>query len=207
MGSAAQDALAASKAQAVHVGITGPGSIFGSLTGSNPGGGEFHDGWVSATKDRTEPADLDKVMAAQASAGSTAAAAVAPVVRSGFDGVYNGTYTGKQGPTKFKLTLWTQRENRTAGGQLLNTEIGGLITLYLPDGSGSTAYTSVLKGGVYIGTSRTLQVTSGRWEPPAPVELRMAGLRGRFEPDGGNDVRQISGYMLNSEVPGDSRCG
>src|ERR1017187_1642533 len=90
VGSAAQDALNASKAQAARVGIIGPGSINGSLTGSRPGSGEFICSRFNATKDRTESADLDKVMAAQASAGSTAAAAVAPVVRSSFDGVYNG---------------------------------------------------------------------------------------------------------------------
>src|ERR1019366_892776 len=91
-------------------------------------------------------ADLDKVMAAQASAGSTAAAAVAPVVRSSFDGVYNGTFADKQGPTRFKLTLWTKQENRGAGGVLINSTPAGVLTFYLAEGSGTNAYTCELTG-------------------------------------------------------------
>ena len=195
VGSGAQDAQAASKATAVHIGITGPGAIYGSMTGSNPGSGEFHIGWISATIDRAQSADLDKAMLSQGS-GTSTAVPVAPVVHPSFEGVYNGTYADKKGPIKFKLTLWLQRENRAAAGQLVSSDIGGLLTLYLPDASGSTAYTSVLKG-FYAATSRALQVTSGRWEPPAPVGLRMAGLQGQFDPDGGNNATQISGFMAD----------
>jgi len=196
VGSGAQAALAASNASAVHIGITGPGTIYGSMTGSRPGSGEFHVAWISGKMDRAESADLDKVMTAQAGGATTAVPAAAPLVRQSFEGVYNGNYAGKQGPTKFKLTVWTQRENRTAGGQLVNTEVAGLLTLYLPEGSGTKAYTSVLKG-IYT-LSQNLQVTSGRWEPPLTGNFRMAGLQGRFDPAGGNDVRQISGYMSDA---------
>ncbi len=191
VGSAAQDALGASKAQAVHVGITGPGSINGSLTGSNPGSGEFNCGWVSATKDRTESADLDKVMAAQASAGSTAAAAVAPVVRSSFDGVYNGAYTGKQGPTRFKLALWT-----------VNSNPAGVLTFYLSEGSGTNAYTCELTG-FYIPTNGTwpdrIQLRRTKWETQPPRALLFeAGMQGVFDPAGGNGAGQFSGYMSDA---------
>ncbi|HSU67949.1 MAG TPA: hypothetical protein VLJ39_13825 [Tepidisphaeraceae bacterium] len=153
----------------------------------------------AALRDKAESADLDKVMAAQASAAGAVSttAPAAPVVRRSYEGVYNGTYTGKQGPTKFKLTLWMQQENRTLEGELLNTNIGGLLTLYLPEGSGTKAYTSELTG-IYT-LSQILQVTSGRWEPPLPGNFRVAGFEGRFDPDGGNACRQISGYLANSK--------
>ncbi len=200
VGSAAQDALGASKAKAVHVGITGPGAIFGSLTGSNPGSGEFNCGWVSATKDRTGSADLDKVMAVQASAGSTAAAA-APVVGSSFDGVYNGTYTGKQGPTKFKLTLWT-KQNRSTGGALINTTPAGVLTFYLSEGSGTNAYTCELTG-FYVPAHDTqpdrIQLLRTKWETQPPRDLLFeAGMQGVFDPHGGNGVGQFSGYMSDA---------
>jgi len=152
----------------------------------------------AAVRDKAESADLDKVMAAQASAaiaGSTTAPA-APAARLGYEGVYNGTYTSKQGPTKFKLTLWMQQENRTLEGELLNTNIAGLLTLYLSEGSGTKTYTSVLKG-IYT-SSQNLQLTSGRWEPPLTGNFRMAGLQGRFDPHSGSDAKQISGYMSDA---------
>ena len=199
VGGGAQEALATSQASAVHIGITGPGTIYGSMTGTRPGSGEFHVGWISGKLDRAESADLDKIMLAQGSGATTAVPPTPPLVRQSFEGVYNGTYTGKQGPTKFKLTVWTQQENRTTDGQLVNTQIAGLLTLYLPDGSSSTAYTSVLKGIYTVGNgSGNLQVTSGRWEPPLTGNFRMAGLQGRFNPAGGNDSSQISGYMSDA---------
>jgi hypothetical protein len=163
---------------------------------SGPVHGQASVGFA-AVRDKAESADLDKVMMAQASAAiavSTTAPA-APVVRLSYEGVFNGTYTAKQGPTKFKLTLWMQHENRTLEGELLNTNIAGLLTLYLSEGSGTKAYTSVLTG-IYT-LSQNLQVTSGRWEPPLTGNFRMAGLQGRFNP-GGNDSSQISGYMSDA---------
>src|SRR5271169_3094231 len=50
MGSLALDTFDASKVKAVHVGITGPGSIVGSLTGLAPGSGVFNCGWLNATR-------------------------------------------------------------------------------------------------------------------------------------------------------------
>ena len=198
VGSAAQDALGASRAQAVHVGITGSGVINGSLTGSNPGSGEFNCGWVSATKDLTESADLDKVMAAQAGAGSTAAAAAVPVVRSSFDGVYNGTYTGREGPTRFKLTLWTQ-QNRSTGGVLINSTPAGVLTFYLSEGSGTNAYTCELTG-FYIPSNGTqpdrIQLSRTKWETQPPRDLLFeGGMLGVFDSAGGNGAGQFSGYM------------
>ncbi len=193
VGSAAQDALGASKAQAVHVGITGPGVITGSLTGSNPGSGEFNCGWVSATMDRTASTELDKIMAAQASAGSTAAATVAPVVRSSIDGVYNGTYTNKQGTTRFKLALWTKQEN---GG------LGGVLTFYLPEGSGTNTYTCELKGffiPAHGNQPDRIQLIRTKWEKQPPRDLLFeAGLEGVFDAHGNNGAGQYSGYMSDA---------
>src|SRR6476619_2384306 len=65
------------------------------------------------------------------------------------DGVYNGTYAGENGatPTKFKLTL-------TVEG---NGTLAGTFTLYVPDGSATTAYTCDVKGR-YIAPNRMVQV-------------------------------------------------
>jgi hypothetical protein len=193
VGSAAQDVLSASKAQAVHVGINGPGSIVGTVTG---GSGREQ---LSATRDRTESADLDKVMAAQASAGSSAVPAAA-VVRSSFDGVYNGTVTGKEGPTKFKLTLWTQSESRGTGGELVSSNIAGLLTLNLPEGSDTKAYTCELRGIYTLSQnaySQNFQLNIKRWEAPPPSNITGSGLAFKFDPDGGgHGVGQISGRTL-----------
>jgi uncharacterized protein with FMN-binding domain len=204
VGSAAQDALDASKAKAVHVGIIGPGSINGSLTGSNPGSGEFTCGRFNATKDPTESADLDKVMAAQASGAGVAstAAPAAPVVRPSYEGIYNGTYAGKQGPTKFKLTLWTKQENRGTGGALVNSNIAGVLTFYLSEGSSTNAYTCELTG-FYIPAHDTqpdrIQLGRTKWETQPPRDLLFeAGMVGVFDPDGGNGAGQFSGYMSDA---------
>ena len=150
-----------------------------------------------AVRDKAESADLDKVMAAQASvaiAVSTTAPA-APVVRRSYEGVYNGTYTAKQGPTKFKLTVWMQQENRNGEYNLVNTEVAGLLTLYVSEGSGTKAYTSELTG-IYT-LSQNLQLTTRRWEAPPPTN--MSGLQGKFDADGGgHGVAQISGYMSDA---------
>ena len=197
VGSGAQEALAASEASAVHIGITGPGTIYGSMTGTRPGSGEFHVAWISGKLDRAESADLDKIMLAQGSAARTTRRCPLPrpAVRQIFDGVYNGTYSGKHGPCIFKLTVWTQRENRATDGQLVNTEVAGLLTLYLPEGSGTKAYTSELTG-IYT-LSQNLQLISKRWDADLPSNFHMAGLQGRFDPDGGvnKPARQISGNM------------
>jgi len=51
----------ASKANALHVGITGSGAINGLMTGAP--GGEVTWGSLIATRDKAESADLEKVMA------------------------------------------------------------------------------------------------------------------------------------------------
>ncbi len=185
VGSAAQEALDASKANAVHVGINGPGSIVGMLTGRSS------HVQLSATKDRTASADLDKVMAAQASAGSSAAPA-ATVVRSNFDGVYNGTIIGKEGPTKFKLAMWTQSESRGSDGALVSSNIAGLLTLNLPEGSNTKAYTCELAALHYPDRNFVLQIK--RWEAPPPSDITGGALTFEFDPEGGgHGVGQISG--------------
>jgi len=155
----------------------------------------------AAVRDKAESADLDKVMAAQASAAvavSTTAPA-APVVRSSVDGVYNGAYTVKQGPTKFKLTLWTQQENRTLEGELININVAGVLTHYLSEGSGTNAYTCELKG-LYIPTNGTwpdqIQLVRTKWETKPPRDLLFeAGMQGVFDPHGNNGAGQFSGFM------------
>ena len=62
VGSGAQDALTASKAQTVQIGMNSPSSIVGALTRTDPQSGESNCGRFSATKDRTQPADLDQTM-------------------------------------------------------------------------------------------------------------------------------------------------
>ena len=76
-------------------------------------------------------------------------------------GVYNGSYAGEQGATKFKLTL-TQQDN----GML-----GGTFTLYLPDGADTKAFTCDVRG-LYLAANRMVQLVRGKWEtaPPAGVD-------------------------------------
>jgi hypothetical protein len=196
MGSAARSALDASKAQAAHVGIASPGSIAGSLTRSDPQSGESNCGPFSATKDRTQPADLDQTMLAQVDA---ATAPAAPVVHPVFEGVYNGTYTSKVSPaTKFKLMLWLEHEGKTAEGKVIKTDIGGLLTIFPTDGSGTMPCTGELKG-FYGDTSRVIQLASRGWEPRMPGVSVMAGLNGKFDPGGG--AAEISGYMIHPANP------
>ena len=189
IGSGAKEALGASKAQALRVGISNPGSIVGSLTGSDPeSGNEFTCGRITATKDRVASADLDKVMLAQASATT---APPAPVVRRPFEGVYNGAYGGQRGTNKFKLRLWVQQENKTADGKLVNTVIGGLLTVFATDASGTMPYTSEVKG-FYI--NGNVQLTTTSWDPPPSGVFLLAGLQGKFDPGaGGNAAPRISG--------------
>jgi hypothetical protein len=197
IGSGAKEALDASKAQALHVGIVGPGSIVGLLTGSHPEGGDFSIGQVSATKDGTQPADLDQAMLAQADA---ATAPPAPVVRRPFEGVYNGTYATDQAPTtKFKLMLWLEHESVTAAGKVVGTNIAGLLTVFPSDDSGTLPCVCELKG-FYGDTSRFIQLTSRGWEPRMSNIPLMTGLEGKFDP-GGSGVAQISGAMTEPGNP------
>jgi len=194
VGNGAQKALDASKAQAARVAITSPGSITGVLFRMDPESGERNCGQFSGTKDRTQPADLDQTMVAQA--GATAA----PVVRLPFEGVYNGTYASKDSPaTKFKLMLWLQQEHKS-GAEIIQTDIAGLLTVFPSDESGVLPCTCVLRG-FYGDKSRVIQLTGRRgWEPRIPSIPLMSGLEGKFDPNGGG-AAQISGGMMQPSNP------
>jgi len=161
-----------------------PDRISGSVSGGT------HSVGFAAVRDKAASADLDKAMAAQANAGATNAP-TAPAARPAFEGVYNGTYAAKEGPVKFKLTLWMKMENRTLDGTLANTNIAGLLTLNLPDGSDTKAYTAELAG--FFVPNGNLQLTTKRWESPPPSKV--AGLNGKFDPD----AAQISGYISDPD--------
>jgi hypothetical protein len=194
MGNGAQKALDASKAQAARVGITSPGSITGVLFRSDPQSGESNGGQFSATKDRTQPPDLDQTMVAQAGATTV------PVVRLPFEGVYNGTYASDRLPTtKFKLQLWLQQEHKTAAGEIVQTDIAGLLTVFPSDSSGTLPCTCELRG-FYGNTSMAIQLTSRGWEPRIPSIPLMTGLQGKFDPNGGG-AAQISGGMMQPSNP------
>src|SRR6202035_665797 len=162
----------------------------GILFRSDPQSGESNCGQFSATKDRTQPADFDQTMLAQAGA------ATAPIVRLPFEGVYNGTYASDQLPTtKFKLQLWLQQEHKTAAGEIVQTDIHGLLTVFPSDSSGTLPCTCELRG-FYGNTSRAIQLTSRGWEPRIPSIPLMTGLQGKFDPNGGGGAAQISGSMM-----------
>jgi hypothetical protein len=167
-----------------------PDKITGPVSGGR-GGVAF-----SAARDKTaSAADLDKAMEAQAS-GAANSAPAAPEARPAFEGVYNGTVAGKQGTTtKFKLTLSMVKENRAISGDIVNTDIAGVLALDLPGGSGTKTYTGELAG--MINPQRNLQLTIKRWEARPPINI--GGLNGKFDPDGGgHGVGQITGYLSDA---------
>src|SRR5438477_4269075 len=92
---------------------------------------------------------------------------VAAAKQTSINGVYNGTYAGVQGPTKFKLSL-TQQDNGT---------LAGSFTLFLPEGSDTKAYTCGVTGR-YIPANRMVQVLRGKWETPPPAGVDMPGMNG-----------------------------
>jgi len=195
IGSGAKEALDASKARALRLGINSPGSIAGSLTGFDPKIGEFTCGRITATRDGAASADLDKAMLAQASAATAHAAPAAPaaaIVRHPFEGVYNGTYVDQKAATnKVKLRLWLQQENRAVNAKLVNTAIAGLLTVFATDAAGTMPYTTEVHG-FYI--NGNVQLTGGSWDPPPSGVFLLAGLEGKFDPgSGGNAAPQISG--------------
>src|SRR5207248_1675899 len=77
MGTGAQKALEASKAQTARLGVASPDSIQGMLIQTVPGSGESYVARFTATKDRTQPADLDQTLVAQADATTAPGAPVA----------------------------------------------------------------------------------------------------------------------------------
>src|SRR5258707_15083784 len=80
-----------------------------------------------------------------------------PARSTSIDGVYNGSYSGDQGPTKFKLTL-TVQDNGT---------FSGVFTLYLPEGSGTKADPCDVTG-LYVPANRMFQLLHGKWETLPP---------------------------------------
>ena len=116
----------------------------------------------------------------------TSSATAQPAINSSLDGVYNGSYTGPQGLTKFKLTITRKDAN--------GYQIGGVLTLYVPERSGARTYTCDLDGtfvsrGGFLGLRRT------KWETAAPSGLDMAGIDAAFNARGGNNAGQISGRI------------
>src|SRR5882672_3400579 len=121
------------------------------------------------------------VIASWAFATSTPAQ---PAPTASIDGVYNGSYAGDQGPTKFKLTLALQNNGTPAG----------VFTLYLSEGSGTNAYTCGVTGQ-YTAANRMLRLVRSKWETPPPTGIDMQGMSGLFDPNGGQGAGQISGQM------------
>ncbi len=194
MGNLALDSFDASKVKAVHVGITGPGTIVGSLTGLAPGSGVFNCGWLNATRDKAQSANLDSIMAAQASPASVVGtnAPAAPVARlSSIDGVYNGTYAGPEGPTKFKLTIT----------QLGQGKLGGVFTVYLTSNSGTQAYTYSLEGGSSSGQGWRFQLDPRDWDTVPPTNFEQRVIQGTFVPNLSQNTATISGVMGGEGFP------
>ena len=203
MGNVALDTFDASKVKAVHVGITSSGSIVGSLTGLDPGSGVFNCGWLNATRDKTQPANLNDAMAAQlraASVAGTPAGGAAPVARlTSIDGVYNGTYPGDQGPIKFKLTLTQQ------GGGIL----GGVFTVYLTNNSGTQGNYLQLAGALpepafpngtpHLGHRPARQLSDGgaQWQLHSQCHREH---RARFRHNDGQQVHQVRGRLGRGRI-------
>jgi hypothetical protein len=107
-------------------------------------------------------------------------------------GVYNGSYAGEKGPIKFKLVI-TQQDDGTG-------KLAGVFSLYLPDGSDTKTYTCNLAG--FTVADRTFLLSEGRWQTPPPSGFEMkSGLRGQFDPAGGNGAGQIAGNMRDDPLP------
>ena len=116
----------------------------------------------------------------------TSSAVAQPAINPSLDGVYNGSYTGPQGLTKFKLTITRKNTN--------GYQIGGVLTLYVPEGSGANTYTCDLDG-TFISRGGLLGLRRTKWETAAPSGLDMAGIDAAFNARGGNNAGQISGRI------------
>jgi hypothetical protein len=131
-------------------------------------------------------------MAAQAGAASTAnpGASTAPVARlSSIDGVYNGSYAGPQGPTKFKLTIM----------QLGQGKLGGVFTVYLTSNSGTQAYTYSLEGT--SGQGWRFQLDPRDWDTVPPTNFEKRVIQGTFVPNLSQNTATISGVMGGAGFP------
>ena len=74
-----------------------------------------------------------------------------------------------------------------------------MLTLYLPEGSGTNAYTCDLNGN-YISRGGLLQLRRSKWETAPPRGIEVLGLNGSFNPGGGNGAGQVSGIIGGARV-------
>ena len=100
--------------------------------------------------------------------------------------------------------LWLEHQGKTADGKVVRTDIGGLLTIFPSDDSGTLPCVCELKG-FYGDTSRIIQLTSRGWEPRIPSIPLMTGLEGKFDSGGGGaggaGGAQISGAMTQPGNP------
>lgn len=130
---------------------------------------------IEAKRDNDESANLDKAMAAQASAASAAVSTTAPAaapaatgVRPSILGVFNGTYTrADEPPTQFKLSVTQVPYTGGASGVV---SLAGLATIYLPADSGTKPYTYSLKGSLDGHGAFHLFVND--WETISPKDFK-----------------------------------
>lgn len=160
------------------------------------------------TRDQVESANLDSVMATQASAASVVStnapaaldrqyllgqfaasvvsttAPAAPVARlTSIDGVYNGIFARVEGPTKFKLTLT----------QLDHGALAGVFTVYLTGNSGTQAYTYSLKGA--CDAHGRFHLDPRDWDTVPPSDFEQLVIRGTFAPNVSGNTARISGLV------------
>ena len=164
-----------SRANRVQVEILNPSSIRGSVRGKDPRNGVFTVGSFGGTRDKIEPADLDKVMAAQLRAAANPAAPIA-TAKPGIEGVFNGTYTKEKGtPTKFKLTIARSQQGVTVRGVVVH--LTGMATIYLPTDSGTKAYSYSLKGSGDPGGHDNFSLYPQDWATTPPKDLENRNLK------------------------------
>jgi hypothetical protein len=143
-----------------------------------------------AVRDRADSANLDQTMASQMSAAGqmSPSAPAAPITRlHAIDGVYNGTYTGKEGPIKFKLTI-----TQLGGGKL-----AGVCTVFLPVDSGTKGYTYSLEG-VNDPSHRHFELYDREWDTIPPKDFEKTGWDGTFAPN----VAANSARIFSVQRPG-----
>src|SRR5258708_7445326 len=117
---------------------------------------------------------------------AVAVSALSAPAAPSLDGVYNGSFTCEQGLTKFKLTI-TRTDNN-------GYHIGAVLTFYLPEGSGTNAYTCDLDG-TYISRGGFLQLSRTKWETAPPSGIEMLGINGSF-----NGAGQGSGIIAGTRA-------
>jgi hypothetical protein len=146
-------------------------------------------------RDKAASANLDSLMAEQASAASavspTAPAALpaATGARPSIAGVFNGTYTrANEPPTKLKLTI-----THTAEG------LGGVATIYLPTDAGTKAYTYSLKGAEDGRGAFHLFVYDWDMIPPKDfTDFKAMGFNGTFL----SNVNQNTARIISVQASG-----